>query len=183
MAIYDRVRFAQRSFDLVRVVGPALFDPCVHGIEVVPGLSVCPRGHSATWDLEPRLTLRELRVRITDDAVLRPIGGRRPARGWRHTQRLVAGRWVFGAWPTWDHVYHGLELVSGFTGSLWLGADRIVGAHVPGEPLLAYRTVWDILVEEGQLTAAIDRSSEVAGARARRRTMPEPEPAVFDRLH
>ncbi len=183
MAMTDRVRFAGRSFDLVRVVGPPLFAPSIHGIVVVAGLSPCPRGFYGIYDLEPRLTLQRLHVRLTDDALPAALAGVRPTRRERRTRQLVEGRWTPGVWPAWDHVYRGLELPRRFTGSLWLGADRIPRTGWPDEPLLAYRTVWDIYVEDGGLIAAIERSSEVAGARARRRRSEATRAVTFDQLH
>jgi len=183
MSINDRVRFAGRSFDLVRVVGPTLFEPRLLDIQVVPGLSACPRGHYAVYDLEPRLMLQRLHVRLTDDSAVTPIAGVSPTRRQRRTQRLVANRWVFGEWPAWDHVYRDLAWPLRFTGSLWLAADRIAGPLVGAEPLMSYCTVWDVLVEDGVLKAAIDQSPEVAGARARHRAAPEHPDPVLDQLH
>lgn len=180
MAITDRVRFAGRSFDLVRVVGPPLLDPSQHGLVVASGLPPCPRGFFGLYDLEPRLTLHQLHVRLTDDALATPLAGVHPVRGVRHTRRLVGGRWVLGDWPTWDHVYRDLAMPRPFTGSLWLGADRVPGADPLADPLLRYRYVWDVWIEDGRLAAALDRSPEVAGARMRYRADAAP---AFDRLH
>ncbi|MEM6931921.1 MAG: hypothetical protein AAF602_33625, partial [Myxococcota bacterium] len=159
-----------------------LFEPSLHGIEFAPGLSLCPRGWFGVYDLQPRLVLRRLHVRLTDDAGLVPLAGICPQRRRRRTHQLVGRQWQLGEWPSWDHVYRDLEVPCRFTGSLWLGADP-VDARGATEPLLTYRSVWDVLFEDGQLTAAIDRSSEVAGARAvRLRAEPGP-PVVFDQLH
>jgi len=181
MAITDRVRFAGRSFDLVRVVGPPLFVPDLHGIEVVSGLAPCPRGFYGVYRLEPRLTLERLHARLTDDAHPARLAGVTPLRRRRRSSQLVGGRWTLGDRPTWDHVYRGLEMPRRFTGSLWLGADRVPGPAGAREPLLAYRTVWDVLLEDGCITAAIDRSCEIVGARARHRSAAACE--GFDRLH
>lgn len=182
MPITDRVCFAGRSLDLVRIDGPPLFDPRDAGIQVSTGFSLCPRGWYAVWTLDGGLRLDTLHVKPTDDAVLPRLSGVRPIRGTRRTHRLVGNRWMAGEWPSWDHVYTGLGVETRFTGSLWLAGDR-VGSPSADEPLLGYRTVWDILVNDGRMTAAIDRSPEVAGARARRRARPEGQALAFNRLH
>ena len=183
MATTDRVRFGERSFDLVRVVGPALFDPRVHGIDVVTGSSVCPRGFYGIYDLRPRLTLRRLHARLTDDAFPARLATAVPHRRLRRTHRLIGDRWVVREQASWDHVYRDVDLPRRFTGSLWLGADRVPVPEWADDPLLGYRTVWDVMVEDGHIAAAIDCSSEVAGVRARLRNAPRRPTNAFDQRH
>lgn len=183
MPITDRVRFAGRSFDLVRIVGDSLFEPATHGIEVVTGLSPCPRGWYGVYALDGALILDRLHVRLTDDARPPRLDGVCPTRRQRRTQRLVGNQWQPGVWPTWDHAYRNLRRALAFTGSLWLGTDRVRGFNARDEPLLAYRTVWDVMLDQGVLAAAIDRSGEVAGARAQRWATPHLPIARFDRQH
>lgn len=177
MPLTDRIRLADRSFALVRVDGPPLFDPLDYEIVVASGSEWCPRGWYGEWTLDKQLTLRALHVRVPEGTPLPLVEGVAPVRAHRRTRQLVGHRWVEGRWPSWDHVYRGLTIERAFTGSLWLGADPV--PDVVADPLLRYRDVWDVFVEDGRVRAALDRSTEAAGARFAKR----PSSATFDTAH
>jgi hypothetical protein len=163
----DLVTYEGDVYELVGVRGGGLFDPEAHGIQTVAPHTGCWRGFIARYEVRlRRLHLRSLSIwserplpplfgveatgASTDDGEPRHpfdpgLGGR------------TEGEYGFGEAPV------------AFTGGVLVGREFVGQGYstMGADPPWLYATVHDLTFEDGWLVDAIDRSAEMATARAR----------------
>ena len=163
----DLVAYEGDSYELVGVRGVGLFDPAAHGIQTVAPHTGCWRGFIARYEVRAhRLHLRSLSIwserpmpplfgvertgASTDDGAARPPSDLDP--GGR-----IEGEYAFDEAPV------------AFTGGLLLGREFVGQGYrtMGSDPPWLYATVHDLTFEDGWLVDSIDRSAEMASARAR----------------
>ena len=163
----DLVVYEGESYELVGVHGDGLFDPEAHGIQTVAPHTGCWRGFFARYEVRARrLHLRSLLIwserplpalfgvdatgASNDDGESQyPFD---PGPGGR-----IEGEYAFGEAPV------------AFTGGLLVGREFVGQGYstMGADPPWLYATVHDLTFEDGWLVDAIDRSAEMATARAR----------------
>lgn len=163
----DTVTYEGESYDVIGVHGDGLFDPEALGIQTVAPHTACWRGFIAGYDVRARrLHLRSLALwsehalppvfgvdasrSEVDDGVVRHLFD--PSLGGR-----VGGEYTFEAAPI------------SFTGGLLVGREYVGRGYATmgSDPPWLYSAVHDLTFEDGWLVDSIDRSAEMASARAR----------------
>lgn len=175
----DTVAYEGESYELIGVHGDGLFDPEAHGIQTVAPHTGCWRGFIAGYEVRARrLHLRSLS--IWSERPLPPVFGVDVSRS--DVEDGVVGH-LFD--PTSggrvEGTYAFEDAPVGFTGGLMVGREFVGrGYSTMGvDPPWFYGTVHDLTFEDGWLVDAVDRSAEMASARARARR--DGEELDFDR--
>jgi hypothetical protein len=156
----DLVDFDQTVFDLAGVCGGPLFEPADVGLLPLMINTACWRGHVCTYAVRgDRLILADLMVgeqcllngeKVTARTELRGVTPQRSER-----------------WGDGTLTFRGLDIPVMFSGGLLLGSGFIQAhyVHMGFHPAWKYRRVTEILLREGHLTEAQDRSAEIARIR------------------
>lgn len=152
--IPDRLAFGEITYSLVDANGGPLFEPMDNGVYPVMFSTACVRGYSCTYEIVAKhLVLRALLLGSTSRVRGEPIH---------------AGVALFGTLPDLDEprgVYRfmGLDVPVPFTGGLLLGHGfiREFAVRVGFQPARSYRTVLELLVDEGRLRDWHERSELV----------------------
>ena len=170
-----------------------LFDPSRFGITTFSSCTACWRGYIATFGLrDNRLVLEELAINVRDPAwedelkrltELKEIRRHLPPhlRGPKPQPRVMksgpCGPAIHGVFPVPpDHPgrplafsdnYHDIGMPLRFTGGLLLskGFIRSLYEHMGFHPAWKFEKVIELTFSEGVLTAAYDRSAEMAEVR------------------
>jgi hypothetical protein len=142
-----------------------LFDPKQHGFSPVGMSSACWRGYVCTYAVrERRLVLDRLSIsngrfegRQFHRLEAPALNGRSPTR--------PSGSNDFG----FRQEYRAIDLPIGFTGGLLIARDfiRDLYVHMGFHPAWKFRSVAEVLVDGGTVTAVIDASERMAEIRAR----------------
>ena len=163
----DTVTFEGETYELIGAWGVGLFDPEKYGIPTVAPHTACGRGFIAAYDVRARqLYLRSLSI-WSERSLPALFGVEATESGAddgeaRHTVVPMLGGCREGTYGFTDAQVP-------FTGGLRLGRE-FVGEGYPtmeSDPPWFYATVHDLTLEDGWLVDAIDRSAEMASARAR----------------
>ncbi|GAB3827468.1 hypothetical protein GCM10027610_010740 [Dactylosporangium cerinum] len=156
--IADEVMHDGDWHSITAVEGTGLFDVAAHGFEPTVISTACYRGSVCRYRLEGRRL-------VLDAAEIGAPAGTAP----------VA---LFGVEPgrsAYPKVFRGrLSYVDigapvDFTGRLLVGAEVVdIGRlHMGFRPAYGFARVWELAFDEGRLTAAADRSAELAEVRRR----------------
>lgn len=155
--ISDGFHYRGCDFALAGISEGELFDPSLLNLEPVGFCSACWRGYHAIFGLADRqLVLDELHVRLT-----RPLGESQPR----------VGPAINGVQPTgpstpheiFDNHYTGLAYPLRYSGGLLL-ADGFIDelyVHMGFHPAWKYKTVVELVFEQGVLTGDFDRSEKM----------------------
>ena len=163
----DMVTYEGESYEVIGLHGDGLFDPEALGIQTVAPHTACWRGFIAGYEVRARrLHLRSLALwserplppvfgveaswSAVDDGVVRNLFD--PSLGGH-----VGGEYTFEDAPI------------SFTGTLLVGREYVGRGYstMGGDPPWLYSAVHDLTFEDGSLVDSIDRSAEMASARAR----------------
>ena len=163
--IPDRLRLDEQELSIVSVNGSGLFNPADYDLKPEPGFKPCWRGYLCQYAVhEGRLVLDDLKLCLMepeslDDgpaARLGPaINGVRP----KFASRTTAGL---------NNTYEWLHLAMPFTGGLLAGAGLVAEQymHLGFQPVWQYKTVLELLFEDGALRQSRDVSPSVAALRS-----------------
>lgn len=155
----DLVLLEGDQFELAGVQGGPLFEPASQGIAPSMIHTACWRGYICTYDTADdylRLSQLELGLestlngeKLTDESVV--FGAK-------------VGRAEFGG-----YVLRGLSMPVPFSGGLLLGQDFIEShyVHMGFAPAWKYEQVIELLLTDGKVTAAVDRSAALAELRSK----------------
>ena len=159
--IPDRVFYENEIFDLCGVKGGGLFDPYAHGLDPMSVNTACHRGYACTYKVEnstlylDRVEMGFDRERLNGDEPGPPPG-------------------LFGIAPRFDGnlgcSYSNLDRLMPYSGGLMLGHGFIVElyVHMGFQPAHKFRKVLELILMDGRVVNAIDRSREMAEVRDRR---------------
>ena len=156
----DTVTFEGESYELIGLHGDGLFDPGAFGIQTVAPHTGCWRGFIAGYEVRARrLHLRSLS--IWSQRPVPPLFG--VASSWSDVDDGVA-RHLFD--PS-EYTFEDAPI--SFTGGLLVGREFVGRGHstMGSDPPWLYAAVHDLTFEDGWLVDSIDRSAEMATARAR----------------
>ena len=154
----DRVELEGRSYSLAGVSGGPLFEPATAGLRPIMMSTACWRGYVATYRVvDGRLMLSELLVgsRSTGDGQV--VCPRAALLGQVPTRRKSLGAFLYKGLGHDVPFSGGLLLGDGFVPSLY----RHMGFH----PAWTFETVIELLVRDGRVDAAHDRSVDAARVR------------------
>jgi hypothetical protein len=185
-----------------------LFDPERFGIRTFPGCTACSRGYIATFGLrDNRLVLDELHINVRDsewEAELERLTELKEIRRYlpphrkgpkpqpRTMRRGPCGPALNGVHPlppadrngpfSFSDNYHDLGLPLPFTGGLLLGDGfiRELYEHMGFHPAWKFRKVIELIFADGILTAAHDRSAEMAKIREAKTESGKPKSKRFN---
>jgi hypothetical protein len=141
----DRVLFKGDKYSLIGMTEGKLASPEQFGMEPEMISTTCVRGFYATYELtEKVLYLRKLTLRERNKNY-QSIGGIKPE------------------FDGYDPTYYGLSEVILFTGKVRLAKDFIkeLYIHMGYQKPTAFKTVFDITLNEGVVVAIKDRSEEM----------------------
>lgn len=156
----DFVTFEGTEYAIAGIDGQGLFDPESVSLATPMISTACWRGHIDYY------TVAEGRLRLTSVALgsMATFEGRALEQG-----MSVAGGQVVPADRSWGAAWQitGWELAVPFTGTLLVGRDFVqeTYVHMGFNPAWRFRTVWEFAVDEGVVSAALDRSDAAAAAR------------------
>ncbi len=156
----DFVIFEGAEYAIAGVDGRGLFDPAPLSLATPMISTACWRGHVDYYTVAAgRLTLTSVLL-----GSMATFEGRALERG----MSVAGGRLepVDGSWgAAWQIT--GCDLAVPFTGTLLVGLDLVpeTYVHMGFHPAWRYRTVWEFAVDQGAVSAAIDRSDAAAAAR------------------
>ncbi len=161
--ISDRFIYRDQDYSLAGVNGEGLFEPSQYGLRPVAMCSACWRGYPCTYVIrDNQLLLEQLGISHGLEGGQRgkltappPLNGR--------TAEAARGRGV----SVFGHKYTGLALPIRFSGGLLLARDFIeeLYVHMGFHPAWKFREIHELILKDGQLSQAYDRSSEMAGLR------------------
>ena len=143
---------------ITAVDGVGLFEPAGHGIAVTGMSTACWRGFVCRYRVDAgRLLLQDAELGAAAGAPPVPLFGVEP--GASAFPRAFRGRWS----------YSGVDAPVGFTGRLLVGAGiaRIGHLHMGFRPAYGFERIAELVFDGGVLTAAHDRSAELAEVRRR----------------
>ena len=149
--IPDTFLFKGDGYDLIGISGGDLASPEQFGMEPEMLHTACQRGFYATYELTGAgLYLRELTLREKNEQYL-PIGKVQP--------ELAGGK----------ATYRDLSELVSFTGQIRLAKDFIdeLYIHMGYQKPTAFKTVLDIILDNGQVVEIKDRSQEMEKKRGR----------------
>ncbi|MHA2142871.1 MAG: hypothetical protein ACXADC_12695 [Candidatus Thorarchaeota archaeon] len=150
--IPDEFRYMGALFSLAGIKGSALYTPQDFGITPLMASTACYRGYVMRYDcVNGQLVLESMSVR-TEDAL--PVNNIEP-----HEE----GGYFF------SHRYEGLGLKTKFTGAILLAKDFIDGmyVHMGFQRPMAYRTVLELQIQDGDILATNDLSAKMEELRNR----------------
>jgi len=130
---------------LIGMDGVELFDPQQFGMEPVMISTACWRGFYGTYELtHDAMYLRELTIHEKNNTYF-PIDGTQPELG------------------EYEAAYHNLNIKIFFTGKIRLASGFIEKyyIHMGFQKASAYKTVYDITIQNGEVLAIKDRSKEM----------------------
>lgn len=155
--ISDTVVYRARTFTLAGINGTGLFEPSEHGIDPDNVFSDCRRGFYCTYEVQDAaFLLRDAYIHL-------------PAK-----QRELFGRKPEYLKKDFIHVFRKLHAPVPFTGTLLLGHDILqdLTVNMGFHPAWKFSEVHELLIEQGQVLCAEDRSAHMAEVRALLSTMP-----------
>ena len=162
----DMVTYEGESYEVIGLDGDGLFDPRAAGIQTVAPHTACRRGFIAGYEVRARrLHLQSLA--LWSDRPLPPVFGVTPSGSAadddvvRHPFDPSLGGQVRGEYTFEDAPIS-------FTGALLVGREYVGRGYstTGGDPPWSYSAVHDLTFEDGWLVDSIDRSAEMASARA-----------------
>jgi hypothetical protein len=159
----DLVKYKDEEYVLVGIKGGGLFSPKDFGMTPVSVMTSCYRGHWAEYAcVDGALVLTEMTV-SSEGNRYEEVGGVQPL-----VEKI----------PPMAR-YEGLRVPSPFTGRLLIAKNLIQDqyVHMGFQKPVAYKTVIELVVEDGRVTAELDRSDTYAAAR---RQMGEKKDAPAD---
>lgn len=155
----DKVTWEERTFEIAGKKMGRLLTPFDFGMVPVRMSTACHRGYISTYSvIDNGLFLTELLVR-TEDEAYPPIGGREPK---RHETFACAH-------------YTNLQVVCAFTGGLLLVDGLISARGILPDPV-SYRTVKEVLFNDGQIEIVVDHSELFEEVRSKREDERRPWP-------
>jgi len=147
------------DFAVAGISGSGLFEPASVGIKPVATSTACWRGYVAHYSiLDGELFLTSLDIGLSPQDGIRARAGKGPE--------------LFGVLPTAalysGFTYKGFKAPVAFTGGLLLADDFIpeLYVHMGFHPAWKYKNVREVIFDKGRLAEDIDRSSDMAAARA-----------------
>lgn len=143
--IPDTIIYEGDKYELIGMAGGDLISPEQFGMEPEMISTACYRGYYATYELtDEGLYLRELTLH-------------------ERNQKYVAIDGVIPEEGEHEATYRGLSIHVPFSGKLRLAKDfiRDLYIHMGFQKPTAFRTVYDVTLEEGSIVALVDRSKEM----------------------
>jgi hypothetical protein len=160
--VADNVELDGQMYDVAGVRGGPLFDPAAHRIK--PGMlsTACWRGYIC-WYSVMDSSLRLVRLVVGEES---RMAGRKVSSSTTLLGRSFAPT---RSWPAHGWEVAGLDMLIPITGSLLVGQGFIQSTyvHMGFHPAWKFETVIELSFENGAVTAARDRSGEVAAFRQR----------------
>lgn len=162
----DTLKYEEKDYEIAAISGDGLFDPAQYKMKPISQCSACWRGFVTRYQVaNEELHLIALSISLTDDdwrteekfpKVQAPIIG-----GYKAIDMSVE------QWSLFEYYYTNMRLPIPFTGGLLLARDIIndLHVHMGFDPAWKYRTVYELLFEEGRLTKSINVSEKMAEIR------------------
>jgi hypothetical protein len=157
--VNDSILYRLEKYAIAGINGAGLFQPEDHGITPVAISTGCWRGYYCTYEVvDASLRLKQLHIGLNEQD--------------QAAAERCEGPLLFGAGPSYSEsercfVYDGLQELIAFTGGLLLGAEFIWDfyVHMGFHPAWKYRTVHELIFEQGRLIGEADRSKDMAQLR------------------
>jgi len=140
--IPDIFKFNGEEFDIVGIDGPDLFDPNNEGFKPQMTTTACWRGFQLKFGANNKeIYLDEMSIRQEEGIVFK---GRKPIQGERR----------------FTHKYVDMNYKLPFTGRLLIAKNFIQSmyVHMGYQRPIAYRTVFELVIKEGDVLEVIDHS-------------------------
>ena len=150
----DLFKYQYKEFAIAGISAGELFRPDDFGLHPIPASTACWRGYIAVFAIsDSNLVLDTLSVNLQESQGP-TINGILP-------ETPTVGLKLF------NNVYKGLKYPIHYTGGLMLGHDFIseLYVHMGFHPAWKYKTVFELLFENGRLTGEFDRSERAAEMR------------------
>ncbi|WP_327003932.1 hypothetical protein OHA72_54265 [Dactylosporangium sp. NBC_01737] len=164
----DEVMHDDAWHAITAVDGTGLFDAAEHGFSPRMMSTACHRGSLCKYRIDARrLVLHAAEIGAAPGTPPVPLLGVEP------------GRSAYPEAFRGQLSYVDLNAPVGFTGRLLIGAEPVsIGyLHMGFRPAYGFARVWELAFDGGALTAAADRSADLAEVRSRLvGTRPEPAP-------
>ncbi|MGE5464879.1 MAG: hypothetical protein ACM3PS_16065 [Syntrophothermus sp.] len=152
--IHDSFLFEDRKLSIAGVNGGELFHPAEHGMQPMPRITSCWRGHVCTYNIQDNhLVLHTLQVNLDQQGPA--INNVRP---------------VFSTGSTFNNDYQALGLLMDFTGGLLVAEGFIqqLYVHMGFHPARKYETVLELSFSKGEVLEIRDVSRQMAELRHKR---------------
>lgn len=170
--IGDTVIYQDRDFSLAGINGDGLFDPKQIGLKVVMISTACYDGFYCTYTVEDdSLFLTRLTVGFEENDRLLAENGEGPMY-WdklpNRDQYEALDMMTLKTEKCWgDWYYEGFRHRVAFTGGLLIGDDFIheMYVHMGYHPAYKYRTVHELIFDDGHLISQTDKSDHMADFR------------------
>ncbi len=150
--IPDEFRYMSELYSLVGLKGSALYSPQDFGITPLMASTACYRGYVMRYDcVDGQLILDNMSVRTEEAPQVNNI------------EALDEDGFFF------SHRYENLGLKTKFTGSMLLAKDFIesMNVHMGFQRPMAYRTVLELQIQDGDIIATNDLSTKMEELRNR----------------
>lgn len=142
--INDIFKFNGVEYVIAGIDGPELFDPVAEGFEPKIASTACWRGFYLVFETtDMYLYLDEINIRQDEAKV---FNGKKPKKG----------EWMF------SHQYANLKYKLPFTGKILIAKDFIdsMYVHMGFQRPIAYKTVIELIIKEGDVLEVIDHSEK-----------------------
>lgn len=171
--ISDTVLYHKKSCAIAGINGSGLFDPVQYGIKPVMISTACWRGYYCTYEVaDTSLFLTQLNIGLSEADQSKAeqgdglkLFGKIPTRYIEYGQLInLKKNKTVTHWESSDFKIDGLRELIPFTGGLLLGDDfiREMYVHMGFHPAYKFRTVYELVFDNGQLVEEHDRSSQMA---------------------
>ena len=149
--IPDQFRYEGEEYSLVGLDGEGLFRPEEFGLKLIMASTACWRGHVMKYDcIDGKLVLDGMDIRTQEDPpAINGIKAR--------SNKEESGFTMF------SHSYEKLNLKTRYTGSMLLANDFIESmyVHMGFQRPMAFRTVLEIQVQDGDIVSVSDLSERM----------------------
>jgi hypothetical protein len=154
--ITDSLHYAGTEYTLCECDGGPLFTPEAHGLQPVMMHTACWRGFYLSYELTEKLLLRELTIQLDPATIAK-------GRPYPRFEGVLAKKDKHGGGRT----YGGLSLAVPFSGAMLIGHDFVEELYEHGgfPPAWKFVRVFELILSEGKLEHAHDRSAEAAAVR------------------
>ncbi len=153
----DEFRYEGEMYSLVGLDGEGLFIAEEFGLKLVAASTACWRGHVMKYDcIDGELVLSGIDIRTQEEP---PIINNTEARSLENES----------GYSMFSHSYENLNLKTSFTGSMLLAKDFIESmyVHLGFQRPMAFRTVLEIQVQDGDIISVSDLSEKMEDLRER----------------
>lgn len=157
--IPDEFRYEGEQYSLIGIKGEGLYTPPDFGMQPRSASTACWRGYVMKFDCrDGYLILNGMNVNVEKPPTVNNV-----------EPIIMTEKMLEKEWGSFTAIYKELGLKTKFTGSLLLGKDFIqeMYVHMGFQRVIAYRTVLEIHVENGEISSVNDLSEKIEKIRMR----------------